>query len=152
VQDQRGPEVARQRETSDSRKALRRGDRFGKVLVVRQKGLAAEAEIWATQGINECPAASWDALDAETIRSQTAAFRVVLNGPRIWLPNAAARVRPSARRTTFGRLEFGHVATRTLLRGQAAKPYRERGVPRTSTFTFNRGEEVDELVSPHGAA
>jgi hypothetical protein len=151
VQGKQGPKVARQRETSVSQEPMRRGDRYGEVLVVRRKGLSAEAEVWGTQGISDCPAESWNALDAETIRSKTGARRVILNGPRIWLPNTTTGSRPSAKRATFGKLEMGLIATLDLERGQKATPYRERVVPRTTTFTFNRGEEIYELTSPKGA-
>jgi hypothetical protein len=151
VQDKRGSEVARQRETSVSGKPLRRGDRYGEVLVVRRKGLSAEAEVWGTQGINDCPAELWNALDAEKIRSKTGARRVILNGPRVWLPNVTTGAQPSEKRATFGELEMGLRATLELKRGQEATPYRERVVPRTTNFTFNRGEEIYELTSPEGA-
>lgn len=150
AQDKQGDEVARQRDAAVSGMPLRRGDRYGEVLIVRRKGLSAEAEVWGTQRINDCPAELWNALDVETIRSKIGATRVILNGPRAWLPNATTGARPVTRRATFDGLEMGLLATLKLERRQKG-PYRERVVRRTTTFTFNRGEEIYELTSPKGA-
>ncbi|MDX2198729.1 MAG: serine/threonine-protein kinase [Phycisphaerae bacterium] len=144
------PKVASQHATTDSQQLLRRGDRYGEVLLVRRKGLAAEAEVWGTQGVSEFAAKRWKMLDAEKIRAQTGAYRVILNGPRVWLPNATTGAQHSKKRAMFGELELGLVTTLNVERGQNATSYRERTAPRTAIFTFNRGEEVYELESPDG--
>jgi hypothetical protein len=114
-------------------------------------GLKFEAEVWGTQGLNDCPAESWEALDEDTIRSETGALAVVMNGPRYWLPNSTTGKLPSTLRRTFGKLEMRHLATLEIDRRRGKDPYVERTVRRTTTYVFSRGEEIYELMSPAGA-
>ena len=72
------------------------------------------AEVWGTQGLNECPAASWDGLDYDAIQAETGALAVIMNGPRLILPNSG--VEPgggsgSSDRRFFGDLEMGFKGT-----------------------------------------
>jgi hypothetical protein len=130
--------------------SLHRGDRYGEVLLVHRKGFKFEAEVWGTQGLNDCPVVSWEALDAKTIRFETGAFAVVMNGPRYWLPNSTWGSLPSAARRKFGDLEMRHLATLKIDRRRGKAPYVERTVRRTTTYVYNRGEEIYELTSPEG--
>ena len=138
-------------EPSDDRKPLVRGGRYCELIVVKRKGLRGEAQVWGTQGVSECPEECQDAFDTKAIQSETGARRVVVNGPRIWLPNTPAPTPPQSARRHFGGVEMGLIATLEVKRGQSNDPYEERVVPRKSSFTFNRGEEIFELISPEGA-
>lgn len=140
---------------------LARGDRYGEILLIRADGNTLLAEVWGTQGLNTCPAASWRALDAEAIRAETGAIAVNLNGPRVWLPNRTTGSRASPKTRKFGDLEMRRLATveievpsqaATVPRPPRDNPtYTERTVRRDTTFVFNEGEEIYELTSPTGA-
>ncbi len=130
---------------------LTRGDRYGEIVLVRRSGIKFEAEIWGTQGLNDCPAASWEALDSEAIRSETNALGVVMNGPRYWLPNSIEGALPSPKRRKFGELEMRYLATIEIRPWLGNAPYNERIVHRKAAFIFQKGEQVYELTSANGA-
>ncbi len=127
-----------------------RGGRYCEVMIVRRNGLAFTAEVWSTQGVSACPEDCRATFDADGIKSETGAQRVVVNGPKIWLPNSAAPTPPSESRKSFGGIKLGLVATVDVNRGDN-EPLKERVVPRVTSNTFNSGVEVHELVSPQGA-
>lgn len=130
---------------------LVRGGRYCELFIVRRKGLGAEAEVWGTQGVSACPSDCNEAFDKQAIQSETGALRVVVNGPRIWLPNSPAPKPPETARRTFGTIEMGLVAVVKVERGEDNVRYKERTVPRATSVTFSRGEQVYELTSPQGA-
>ncbi|MGK0362617.1 MAG: hypothetical protein ACI9U2_004938 [Bradymonadia bacterium] len=131
---------------------LTRGSRYCEVLLVRMGRGILTAEAWGTQGLSDCPAADWEALDADVIKAETGASLVKLNGPRYWLPNMTTEVAPAADRRLFGQLEMRLLATLELdpnARGQTH--YIERTARRTSDFTFDAGERVYDLTAPNGS-
>ncbi|MGF1580715.1 MAG: hypothetical protein ACFCD0_15240 [Gemmataceae bacterium] len=127
-----------------------RGDRYGEVVLVRRNGLKFEAEVWGTQGLNDCPEESWKALDAKAIRAETGALGVVLNGPRYCLPNSTRESFASTKRRKFGQLEMRHLATLEVRPGLGPPIYKERVVRRKTIVVFKKGEEIYELKSPEG--
>ncbi len=133
-----------------NRPVFGRGDRYCEILLVRLKGMAFKAEVWGTQGLNDCPAPSWQTLDTKAVKSKTGALAVRPNGPRIFLPNSVTGSLPSARQRRFGELEMRMLATLKVNPRQGRAPYSERTVQRKTTFTFDRGEEIYELISPKG--
>jgi len=110
LQDDQGEEIARRLVRHFAFSPLRRGARYCELLLVNPKGVGLEAEVRGTQGLNYCPAASWEAIDPEALQEETGALAVVLNGPRYWLPNATQGSIPSIQTSRFRRSE--HVAPR----------------------------------------
>ena len=151
LQDDQGEEIGRRLEGFYSFVPLRRGDRYCEILLVRSAGTGFEAEVWGTPNLNYCPAESWEALDPQTIQSDTGAQAVVMNGPRLWLVSSGEGSQVSPERMTFGDLEMRRLATVEIDPGQSTDPYAERTVQRTTTYTFASGDEVYELTSPEGA-
>lgn len=150
LQDDQGAEIARRLVQFYGAVPLRGGSRYCEVLLVHQRGTVLEAEVWGTQGLNDCPAALWEALDPDTLRSETGAFAVFLNGPRYWLPNSTTGELPAQQRMTFGDLETRFLATVEVDPLQQGAPYTEVSVRRSTTFIFDQGEEIYELESPAG--
>lgn len=149
--DQRAParsDVAAEA-SAEGVKPLARGERYCEIMIVRRKEGKNEAEVWSTQGVSPCPEDCGAAFDADDIKAQTGAQRVVVNGPKIWLPNSPAPTPPVDARRRFGGIEVGLVVTLEVSRG-AGDPFKERVVPRTTANTFSAGTEVYELVSPGG--
>jgi len=158
LQDDQGPEIARRLVEFFASEPLRlgeplaRGSRYCEVLLVQLSGSSAEAQVWGTQGLNDCPAEEWEALDPEAIKADAGAAAVVMNGPRYWLPDRSTGSLPVAETRRFGELEMRLLATVAVDPGQAnRKPYAEIAVKRSTTFTFNVGAEIYELSSPEGA-
>ena len=113
---------------------------------------AIEAQVWGTQGINDCPAADWATVDSAAIRTETRATAVVLNGPRYWVIDRATGEIPAGSSRLFGTLEMRQLATLSVPVGAVSStPYAERTVNRDSEFEFRAGAEVYELLAPNGA-
>ena len=127
-----------------------RGDRYGEVILVHRKGFKLNGEVWATAGLNDCPENAWRALDPNAIRANSGAMAVVLNGPRYFLPNSVSTSRHQRPQRKFGDLEMRRVASVEIDPRRGGAPYTERTVQRTTTFFFNRGEEIYQLTSPDG--
>lgn len=128
---------------------LLRGGRYCEIMIVRRNAGKNHAELWSTQGISVCPDDCRAVFDTGDIKSETGAQRVVVNGPKIWLPSSPAPTPPKEARRSFGGIEVGLLVTFEVTRGDG-DPFKERVAPRTTTNTFNSGEEVYELISPDG--
>jgi hypothetical protein len=122
------------------------------VLLAFLQGGSIEAQVWGTQGLNDCPEAAWASVDPMAIRAEFGATAVVRNGPRHWLIDRAVAELPAGSPRLFGQLEMQQLATLTLAAGTiSATPYGERIVRRTAEFEVRAGSEVYELVAPDGS-
>ena len=129
-----------------------RGNRYCEVLLAFFEAGAIEAQVWGTQGLNDCPEAAWASVDPMAIRTEFGATAVVLNGPRRWLTDRAAAELPPGSPRLFGMLEMRQLATLMLAPGtMSAMPYVERTVRRDSEFEYRAGAEIYELVAPNGS-
>jgi hypothetical protein len=131
------------------------GARYGEMLLVKGRLNRIEATVYNTLGLNECPDDLWRALDAEAIKTAHRARAAVLNGPRYFLMDSIAIADPGTEIVTFGGLQMRPLATVRLplsaLRGGIGRrPYAERAIRRTTTYVYDQGREVYELVAPDG--
>ena len=130
----------------------KRGDRYCEVLLAFLDGGSVQAEVWGTQGLNDCPAAAWATVDAGAIADEFDATAAVLNGPRYWVLDGVTGEIPEGTPRTFGTLEMRRLVSLTLPRGTtSSQPYVERTVQRTSEFEYRAGAEVYELLAPDGS-
>lgn len=114
-------------------------------------------DVYNTQGLNECPEAAWVAVDEAEVKAETMADVVVLNGPRHWMIDSfegSKLLDPEVRK--LGGIEMrktGTLALALALTGAAgkAKPYETRTVRRDTTWGYDAGKPVYELVDPEGA-
>lgn len=122
------------------------GKRYGEVLLVHAGEAGPEATAYNTFPLNDCPADSWDELDAKAIAEENGAVTALLNGPRHWLMSSIGkRDRETMMRMTFGRFEMNRQATVALSSINPA-PYTVNKVDHKTVFTFDAGREVYELV------
>ena len=129
-----------------------RGNRYCEILLAFLQGGVIEAQVWGTQGLNDCPETAWASIDRDAIRAEFGATAVVANGPRYWVIDGAEAELPEGSRRLFGTLEMQKLATVTLGAGTTSStPYVERTIRRTSVFEFRTGSEVYELVGPDGS-
>ena len=156
LQDDQGREIARRLVEFYSDQSSRIGQsnreyRYCEILLGYMVGGELRAEVWGTQGLNLCPAESWDALDPDAIEAEYGAFFIRMNGPRYGMTDAGTIQSPDETRRVFGDLEMQRLATLVLdPTSLAGGPYVEAHVERTSTFEFWSGFESFELVSPEG--
>jgi hypothetical protein len=126
------------------------GKRYGEVLLVTPGEAGPQASVYNSFPLNDCPAELWSALDAQAIAAENGAAAALLNGPRYWLMNAIEKEQQGPRVTkTFGGIEMILQAT-VLLSSMNPAPFSVNKVSRHTVFVFNAGEEVYELIDPHG--
>jgi hypothetical protein len=131
-----------------------RTKRYCEVLLVRIASGGATADVYNTFPLNECPQAKWTKLDTKAIATKEGFPFAILNGPRYWLMDSIDKTAsPHLQiRKTFGGITMireASVAVGPL--ATATKPYTPHTVDRSTTFTFDAGRRVYELISPAGA-
>jgi hypothetical protein len=126
------------------------GKRYGEVLLVTPGEAGPQASVYNSFPLNDCPAELWSALDPQAIAAENGAAAAMLNGPRYWLMNGIEKEQQGPQiRKTFGGIEMILQAT-VLLSSMNPAPFTVNKVSRHTVFVFNAGEEVYELIDPHG--
>ena len=126
------------------------GKRYGEVLLVTPGEAGPQATVYNSFPLNDCPAELWSALDPHAIAAENGAAAALLNGPRYWLMNAIEKEQQGPQVTkTFGGIEMIQQAT-VLLSSMNPAPFTVNKVSRHTVFVFNPGEEIYELIDPHG--
>jgi hypothetical protein len=131
-----------------------RGDRYCEILVGKLSGSQVHVEVYNTYQLNDCPETQWAAIDPAQVKTEEMADVVVLNGPRYWTMDAfvnSALVDTTVH--TIGGLEMRLAGTLDLPLSQAQggdMPYAPREVNRTTTWVYQAGKPVYEIVDPNG--
>ena len=134
-----------------------RGARYGEIIVVTGGPFSFTGHVYNTLGLNDCPEASWKALNAKTLKKERKAAAVVLNGPRYFMMDRVSLAHPGEV-ASFGApplsLQARHLADvkislSTILKGRA-KPYTDNAVKRTTMYLYRKGRLVYELIAPDG--
>ena len=126
-----------------------RNVRYCEVLVATRHGMSATASVYNTLGLNDCPEATWAALNADKLKDELHAVRVILNGPRYFTMDRNALANPGEMKT-FDGLDARLVAQLELKSKQKREPYTENIVERRNQYVYERDKNVYELVSPDG--
>lgn len=129
--------------------------RYCEIVPIFRSGVTFNVEVYNTIGLNECPADLWDALNTKEMAESYGAVDVKLNGPRYWVINKVVAEGKTAvgKTVDFNGIEMnlGGVIETKLWEGTVGgKLYTENEVQRTTTFTYNAGEMVYELISADG--
>lgn len=131
-----------------------RGDRYCEVLVGHLDGTNVHIEVYNTYLLNECPEDIWSAMDSAAIKADLMADVVVLNGPRYWVMDAFESTKPiDAAPKMIGGLSMRlsgelDLPLSAVMGGQT--PYAPLSVARTTTWVYEAGKMVYELVDPQG--
>lgn len=131
-----------------------RGDRYCEILVGKLMGSSVHVGVYNTYPLNDCPEAAWAAVDPAHIKADQKADSVTLNGPRYWTMDAftnSALVDPTP--VTLGGIQMHLAGTLDLPLSQVqvgASPYSPLDVARTTTWVYQAGKPVYELVDPQG--
>lgn len=139
------PALAAQRQISGLHDA-----RYCEVIGLKGAPPSGVATVWNTIGLNTCPPAKWNALNAGQLARELGDTVVVLNGPRHFLMDAASAATGGVR--SFHGLRARKVATIPIHSAAdlVQTPYVDRTIARTNSWTWNRGRTVFELVAPGG--
>ncbi len=124
--------------------------RYCEVLVLTGEIPDAKVTVFNTIGLNDCPAAKWEAIDAGALAQELGARAVILNGPRHFLMDSAAG--NPGRERSFDGLRMRKVATISIHSADelVARAYGERTIERHNTWIWEAGRRVYELLAPNG--
>jgi hypothetical protein len=124
--------------------------RYCEVLEVKGAPPNAKVVVWNTVGLNDCPAAKWNSLDATQLAKERGDTAVVLNGPRHWVFDSVTG--KAGQTHSFHGLRMRKVAAIRIRTAAelVQTPYTDRTIERSNTWHWNRGRVVYELVAPGG--
>lgn len=117
----------------------------------------ATAEVWNTMGLNDCPQVAWEAVDLDTVKTETGAPFAATNGPRYWVLDriVPGKLATSLEVKSLSGLEMRSVAVVELPSitpsSVSNTPYTETSVRRDTVFTFAAGRRIYELTAPDGS-
>lgn len=111
-------------------------------------------QVYNTIGLNNCPAELWEKITPEIVKQETGARFVHLNGPRYWtidgfenttLINPSPKILGGINMRDAGVLKLALI---DLWIGD--KFYKEHKVHRQTTWIYQAGKPIYELVNPQG--
>jgi hypothetical protein len=129
------------------------GVRYCEVLTVTLGETATKAEVWGTQGLNDCPQAAFDAIDLAAVRTEMGVTVAMRNGPRYWVLDdiVAHQIAGSGQIRRFGDIDMRSIATVDFGNGLPDRsPYSPISVKRDTEFKFDTGRTIYELTAPDG--
>ena len=129
--------------------------RYCEIIPVTRKERTLTAWVYNTLGLNDCPAAEWDALTEEQVNEAYGSVFAKLNGPRYWVIDKLVASGSSAtnKRFTFGGIEMelrASVDTKLREGTVGGEVYVPNEVQRHTVYTYKAGKPVYELTSPEG--
>ena len=125
--------------------------RYCEFLVLTGEVPDATVTVFNTIGLNDCPQAKWDAIDAGELAQELGAKAVIKNGPRNFLMDSATGDPGPVR--SFDGLRMRRVATIAIHSNEelVSRAYSERTITRRNTWTWEAGRRVYELLAPDGS-
>lgn len=128
-----------------------RYQRYCEVLVAN--GISS-IEIYSTLGLNDCPQSLWKNLSIDEIKSRYHSFKVVLNGPRYWvIDKMQGTMIVESKLVSISGLKLRLVAQLQnvlYLLFKNTRPYQEVEVTRHTTWIYEPGLSIYELIDPKG--
>ncbi len=151
-------DTSAQRKSSESEPSVSddlRNVRYCEVIPVTRKGRTLTSWVYNTLGLNDCPAAEWDALTEDEVNEEYGSVAAKLNGPRYWVIDklVASGSTTTGERFTFGGIEMElRAKLETKLReGTVGEEfYVPNEVQRDTVYTYDAGKPVYELTTPEG--
>jgi len=150
--------VSEQSESAESGQSVSgelRDVRYCEIIPVTRDGRKLTAWVYNTLGLNDCPAAEWDALTEEEVNEAYGSVAAKLNGPRYWMIDklVGSGSTTTGERFTFGGIEMElRAKLETKLReGTVGEEfYAPNEVQRDTVYTYKAGRRVYELTAPDG--
>lgn len=129
--------------------------RYCEIIPVTRTGVTLTSWVYNTLGLNDCPAAEWNALTEDEVNKEYGSVAAKLNGPRYWVIDKLVGSGSTASGETFnfGGIEMSLRATlETRLREGTVGDefYVPNEVQRETVYTYQAGKPVYELTSPEG--
>lgn len=129
--------------------------RYCEVIPVTRDGIKLTSWVYNTLGLNDCPAAEWEALTEDEVNEAYGSVAAKLNGPRYWVLDkiVGSGSTNTGQTFTFGGIEMAlRAKLETRLReGTVGEEfYVPNEVERDTVYTYKAGRPVFELTSPEG--
>ncbi len=128
-----------------------RGKRYCEIILFKTP---TQIFVYSTFGLNDCPGDIWQKVTVAPIKKSTGSSFVRLNGPRYWIMDGMKRaslVSPSIE--TFDGLTLRKVAEIIISPHEffsANVPYQTRNVKRRTTWIYEAGKPIYELIDSKG--
>jgi hypothetical protein len=132
--------------------------RYCEILLAYPRAGQIEAEVWGTQGVNQCPQPLWDALDFGDIAAEYGALLAVANGPRFFVTDSTSASAISSPGDDTEIRVYGDLPMRFLTTVSVAPSGEDGGssrympgaVVRDNAWFFVTGRRIYELEDPQG--
>ena len=129
-----------------------RGERYCEIILAQTN---TQFAVYNTIGLNNCPENTWKHITEAEVKKETGAAHVHLNGPRYWviddIQNSSLVNQQIKTIAGLAMREAGvlHLGLLDLLKPN--KPYKQRKVARKTTWVYEAGKPVYELIDPQGS-
>ncbi|KTD01328.1 hypothetical protein [Fluoribacter gormanii] len=136
--------------SSAAQKSHLRGQRYCEIIYSKN---LMDYVVYNTIGLNDCPQSVWGKITPEYVQKEVGTSHVHLNGPRYWMIDGMQNSDlVSTKIKKFNGLamrEAGviHISLKDLLLNH---PYELRKVARKTTWVYEAGKPVYELIDPNG--
>lgn len=109
---------------------------------------AFQVDIFNTVGLNNCPAALWDAVDFTAIKEERGALAAVPNGPRRWVIDSisGATAGPPTELSGLGVRFVAALETDSL----TPPPFTVLKIDRTTEWNYRKGRTIRQVIAPNG--
>jgi hypothetical protein len=131
-----------------------RNVRYCEIIPIVRDGFHLTATVYNTLGLNDCPAAVWNAITEDAMKQRFDALTVLLNGPRYFIMDsiAASGATKTGKTIEAGGLKLTERATIDVgLLDLLHRPYREQTINRDTVYTFKAGRPVFMLEAADGS-
>ncbi|BCA95782.1 hypothetical protein TUM19329_21430 [Legionella antarctica] len=128
-----------------------RGKRYCEIILFKKP---TQIFVYSTFGLNDCPPNIWRKITVVQIKETTNSFFIRLNGPRYWMMDgmkSTALGSPSTE--TFSGLtlrQAGEIMISPNDFFSANVPYQTRNIKRRTTWIYEAGKPVYELIDSKG--
>lgn len=131
-----------------------RNERYCEVfLLINPKILQPSLAVYNTLGLNNCPANLWNKLSLKTIKQKTGTSFAHLNGPRYWVIDGmrnSSFVNPTIKNIGGISMRLAGILDVRWLTLLSSKPYSLHTVKRNTTWIYEAGKPIYELIDPKG--
>lgn len=110
--------------------------------------------VYSSNNAHPCPHSWWRGIDESSVKKDTNAQYVFLNGPRVWVVDDIVNHQPAKMPVSQFKgkplhlVGSFHADFQSLLRHHG--PYTDYKINRDQTFSLHKGREVVELITPKG--
>lgn len=136
----------------DPRRDLR-GERYCEILIASRSGTHVAIDVYNTIAVSDCPADAWAKANADQIRDELGATKVIKNGPRYWTivhMTSSKLIDPTPRLLGGIAMRLAGRLARSIADAREGVPYQVQEVQRTTVWVYDAGKPVYELVDPQG--